>query len=72
MTNLFYILISYAYYKCLILIHLYLCTSCEGVQSEDEITSATVGLVLDSLDDIHCITESKHKDQVWKRSLLPA
>jgi hypothetical protein len=32
--------------------------------ADDEITSATVGLVLDSLDDIHCITEAKHKDQV--------
>ena len=39
--------------------------SCDDLQNtEDEITSATVGLVLDSLDDIHCITESKHKDQV--------
>lgn len=39
--------------------------SCDGFQlADDEITSATVGLVLDSLDDIHCITEAKHKDQV--------
>jgi len=43
----------------------YLFFSCDGFQlADDEITSATVGLVLDSLDDIHCITEAKHKDQV--------
>ena len=29
-----------------------------------------MGLVLDSLDDIHCITESKHKDQVLGKSRL--
>ncbi len=48
----------------------YLFFSCDGFQlADDEITSATVGLVLDSLDDIHCITEAKHKDQVKGHTL---
>jgi hypothetical protein len=48
----------------------YLLFSCDGFQlADDEITSATVGLVLDSLDDIHCITEAKHKDQVKGHAL---
>ena len=28
---------------------------------EDDVTSAAVGLVLDSLDDIHCLLEAKHQ-----------
>jgi len=45
--------------------------NCDGYpNSEDEITSATVGLVLDSLDDIHCINESKHKDQEFLSAIL--
>ena len=37
---------------------------------EDEITHATVGLVLDSLDDIHCLTEAKQKEQDFLASIL--
>ena len=28
---------------------------------EDDVTSAAVGLVLDSLDDIHCLLEAKYQ-----------
>ena len=45
--------------------------SCEGYQvGEDEITHATVGLVLDSLDDIHCLTEAKYKDTDFLTNIL--
>ena len=27
--------------------------------ADDEVTSAAVGLILDSLDDIHCLLEAK-------------
>ena len=37
---------------------------------EDEITHATVGLVLDSLDDIHCLTEAKYKDTDFLTKIL--
>jgi len=37
---------------------------------EDEITHATVGLVLDSLDDIHCLTEAKQKEEDFLASIL--
>ena len=47
------------------------CFSCEGYQvGEDEITHATVGLVLDSLDDIHCLTEAKYKDTDFLTNIL--
>ena len=29
--------------------------------ADDEVTSAAVGLILDSLDDIHCLMEAKNK-----------
>jgi len=45
--------------------------SCDGFHlGEDEITHATVGLVLDSLDDIHCLTEAKQKEQEFLASIL--
>ena len=37
---------------------------------EDEITHATVGLVLNSLDDIHCLTEARHKDTDFLDNIL--
>ena len=45
--------------------------SCDGYQiGEDEITHATVGLVLDSLDDIHCLTEARHKETDFLDNIL--
>ena len=46
--------------------------SCDdGYQmGEDEITHATVGLVLNSLDDIHCLTEARHKDTDFLDNIL--
>ena len=47
------------------------CFSCDGYEmGEDEITHATVGLVLDSLDDIHCLTEARHKDTEFLDNIL--
>ena len=38
--------------------------------ADDEITSAAVGLVLDSLDDIHCLLEAKNRDGDFLSSVL--
>ena len=43
---------------------------------DDEVTAAAVGLVLDSLDDIHCLLEAKNKvdnkgEQSQNKCLLP-
>jgi hypothetical protein len=37
---------------------------------DDEVTAAAVGLVLDSLDDIHCLLEAKNKDPDFLYSVL--
>ena len=37
---------------------------------DDEVTAAAVGLVLDSLDDIHCLTEARNKDPDFLFSVL--
>lgn len=47
------------------------CSCDDGYQmGEDEITHATVGLVLNSLDDIHCLTEARHKDTDFLDNIL--
>ena len=38
--------------------------------ADDEVTSAAVGFVLDSLDDIHCLLEAKNKDEDFLASIL--
>ncbi len=38
--------------------------------ADDEVTSAAVGLVLDSLDDIHCLIEAKNKDEDFLGAVL--
>ena len=35
---------------------------------DDEVTAAAVGLVLDSLDDIHCLLEAKNKVRNFRQS----
>ena len=48
-----------------------ICSCDDGYQmGEDEITHATVGLVLNSLDDIHCLTEARHKDTDFLDNIL--
>ena len=34
--------------------------------ADDEVTSAAVGLILDSLDDIHCLLEAKVGFSIYK------
>ena len=41
-----------------------------GGDGDDEVTAAAVGLVLDSLDDIHCLTEARNKDPDFLFSVL--
>jgi len=36
----------------------------ESIIKQPLVTSATLGLVLDSLNDMHCITEARHTDQL--------
>ena len=38
--------------------------------ADDEVTSAAVGLILDSLDDIHCLLEAKNKDEDFLAPVL--
>ena len=37
--------------------------------ADDEVTSAAVGLILDSLDDIHCLLEAKVGFSLYKIDL---
>ena len=38
--------------------------------ADDEVTSAAVGFILDSLDDIHCLLEAKNKDEDFLAPIL--
>ena len=45
-------------------------SSASDFGGDDEVTAAAVGLVLDSLDDIHCLLEAKNKDPDFLYSVL--
>eukprot|EP00095_Tigriopus_kingsejongensis_P000281 maker-scaffold816_size93094-snap-gene-0.12 protein:Tk00281 transcript:maker-scaffold816_size93094-snap-gene-0.12-mRNA-1 annotation:"peripheral plasma membrane protein cask isoform x4" len=45
-------------------------SSASDFGGDDEVTAAAVGLILDSLDDIHCLLEARNKDPDFLFSVL--
>ena len=70
------ILFTYIYVSCLFIFfpgaNVSATSSAAGSDfgADDEVTSAAVGFILDSLDDIHCLLEAKNKDEDFLAPIL--